>query len=55
VKNAQLLERYVGTRGQKAAAGDWFFVMAIIAGILLLLIGILIATAWLVKQLWNAL
>lgn len=54
VKNAQLLERYVSAEGQESTATDWIFVSAVIVGILLLLIGIVIATAWLLKQVWNA-
>ena len=54
VKNAQLLERYISAQGQESTARDWIFVSAVIVGILLLLIGIVIATAWLLRQLWNA-
>jgi Domain of unknown function (DUF4112) len=54
VKNAQLLERYVSAAGQESTATDWILVLAVIVGILLLLIGIVITTAWLLKQLWNA-
>ena len=55
VKNAQLLERYVSAEGRASTSGTWLLVIAVIGGIIVLLIGILIATAWLIKQLWNTL
>jgi hypothetical protein len=50
-RNAQLLARYVAAPGRRPASGDWAFMAAIIAGILLLLIGTLVVMAWLVRQL----
>jgi hypothetical protein len=55
VKNAQLLERYVSAERQAPTAGDWVFVVAVIFGIVLLMIGIFVILIWLVKQVWNAL
>jgi len=54
-KNAQLLERYVSAEERASTFGNWIFVIAVIGGIILLSIGILIATAWLIQQLWNTL
>jgi Domain of unknown function (DUF4112) len=54
-KNVQLLERYVSAGGRISPFGNWIFVIAVIGGIILLSIGILIATAWLIQQLWNTL
>lgn len=51
-KNAQLLERYVSDEERTSTFRNWIFVIAVIGGIILLSIGILIATAWLIKQLW---
>jgi hypothetical protein len=53
VKNVQLLERYLSADERASTFGNWIFVIAIVAGIILLLIGILVATVWLIKQLWN--
>ncbi len=53
VKNVQLLERYLSAEERASTFGNWIFVIAIVAGIILLLIGILVATVWLIKQLWN--
>jgi Domain of unknown function (DUF4112) len=53
VKNAQLLERYVSAERQAPSAGDWIFVLAVILGIVLLLIGIFVVLIWVVKQVWN--
>jgi hypothetical protein len=53
VRNAQLLERHVSAERQTPTLGDWVFVLAVILGIVLLLIGILVVLIWLVKQLWN--
>jgi hypothetical protein len=54
VKNAQLLERYVGVEGRASTFGNWIFVSVVIIGIVLLLIGIFVVTVWLIKQVWNA-
>ena len=54
VKNAQLLERYVSVEGRASTSGNWIFVIAVIIGIVLLLIGIFVVTVWLIKQVWNA-
>lgn len=54
-KNARLLERYVSAEERASTFGNWIFVIAVIGGIILLSIGILIATAWLIQQLWNTL
>jgi len=55
VKNAHLLDRYAGTEDPVSNFGTWIFVIAVIGGIILLLVAILLATAWLIKQLWNTL
>ena len=51
VRNVQLLERYAGEHRQRAAPSDWLFVFAVIGGLLLLLIAVLIALGWLLRQL----
>ena len=55
VKNAHLLERYAGTEDRVSNFGTWIFVIAVIGGIILVLVAILLATAWLIKHLWNTL
>jgi Domain of unknown function (DUF4112) len=52
VKNAQLLERYVGTEDPVSNFSNWIFVIAVIGGIILLLIAILVVTVWVLKRLW---
>jgi Domain of unknown function (DUF4112) len=52
VKNAQLLERYVGTEDPVSNFSNWIFVIAVIGGIILLLIAILLVTVWVLKRLW---
>lgn len=54
VRNVRLLERYVSAERQAPTPGDWIFVLAVILGIVLLLIGIFVVLVWLVKQIWNA-
>ena len=54
VRNAQLLERYASQHRQRAATADWLFVIAVIGGLLLLLIGVLIGLAWLIRQLLSS-
>jgi Domain of unknown function (DUF4112) len=51
VRNAQLLERYASQHRQRAATADWMFVVAVIGGLLLLLIGVLAGLAWLIRAL----
>ena len=53
VKNVQLLERYISADERASTFGNWIFVIAIVGGIILLLIGILLGTVWLIKRLWN--
>ena len=53
VKNVQLLERYLSADERASTFGNWILVIAIVGGIILLLIGILFGTVWLIKQLWN--
>jgi Domain of unknown function (DUF4112) len=50
VRNVRLLERYATGQGQKAAVADWLFVMAVIAGLLLLLIGVVVGLSWSIKE-----
>jgi Domain of unknown function (DUF4112) len=54
VRNVKLLERYVSADRQTPTPGDWIFVLAVILGIVLLLIGIVVVVVWLIKQVWNA-
>ncbi len=54
VRNVALLERYIG-RPSKVELGDWLFVIALIAGLLVLLGGIVVAGVWVFKQLWELL
>ena len=54
VRNALLLERYASQHRQRAATTDWLFVIAVIGGLLLLLIGVLIGLAWLIRQLLSS-
>ena len=51
VKNAQLLERYAATGVRRAGLSDWLFVAGIIAGLILIVVGILVALAWMVREL----
>jgi Domain of unknown function (DUF4112) len=53
VRNARLLERYVSAGRQAPTAGDWIFVLTVILGIVLLLIGTFVVLVWLIKQVWN--
>jgi Domain of unknown function (DUF4112) len=53
VRNVKLLERYVSADRQAPTPGDWIFVLAVILGIVLLLIGIFVVLVWLIKQIWN--
>ena len=55
VKNVQLLERYLGGQSKRAVVGDWVLVILLLAGLLALLGGLVVAGLWLFKQLWNLL
>jgi hypothetical protein len=50
VKNVELLERYAGREGQPSTVKDWFFVIALMAALLLLLIGSLVGIIFLIKR-----
>jgi hypothetical protein len=54
-KNAALLERHARGETQRASSGDWFFVIALIAALLLVAAGVILVVAWLLKQLWDSL
>jgi hypothetical protein len=55
-KNAALLERYAGGRHtRRASAGDWLFVIAIVAALVAVTVAVALALLWLFKQLWTAL
>jgi hypothetical protein len=55
VKNVDLLERSLRRGTKRATVNDWLFVIALIVGLLVLLVGIVFAAVWLFKQLWNVL
>jgi hypothetical protein len=50
VRNARLLELHATRHAQKAAPADWLFVMTVIGGLLLLLIGVVVGLSWMIKQ-----
>lgn len=53
VKNVQLLERYAGGPRQPSTAADWSLVIALIAGLLIVIFAILAGVVWLVSRLAN--
>lgn len=53
IKNVQLLERYAGGPRRRSTAADWSFVIALIAGLLIIIFGILAGVVWLVSRLAN--
>jgi Domain of unknown function (DUF4112) len=55
VRNVELLQHYLGRRTKRAVLSDWLFVIVLIIGLLVLLGGIVLATVWVFKQLWNIL
>jgi hypothetical protein len=54
VRNAELLEQYAGAERQPSTAAHWTVLAAVLGGLLLIVIGILIALAWLFTLLLNA-
>jgi hypothetical protein len=52
-KNVALLERSFHAESRRASTSDWLFVTGLIAGLLLLLVAIVFALAWLLKQVWS--
>jgi hypothetical protein len=55
VRNVELLQRSLRRGTKRATVNDWLFVIALIVGLLVLLVGIVFAAVWLFKQLWNVL
>lgn len=49
VKNVLLLQRYAGMERPRAGPGDWIFVGAIIAVLLLMMSGVIAALIWLLR------
>lgn len=54
VRNVDLLQRYLGKPSKRVVLGDWLFVGLLIAGLLLLIGGIVFVAVWLFKQIWSA-
>jgi hypothetical protein len=54
VKNVQLLERYAGAPQRKSTATDKLLVVAVIAGVLAVILGILFGFIWLLGRLSDA-
>jgi hypothetical protein len=55
LRNAELLEQYAGAEKEASTAAHWAVVTAVLAGLLLFLVVILIALAWLFTLLLNTL
>jgi hypothetical protein len=53
VMNVQLLERYAADPRRGSTAGDWLFVIALVAGLLIIIFGILAGVVWLISRLAN--
>lgn len=51
VKNAQLLERYATRQSRSVAPTDWAFVILLVIGLVLLLVGVLAAITWGIRRL----
>jgi Domain of unknown function (DUF4112) len=47
-KNAELLERYVGSDPRRAGLDDWLFVAGLISAVVLIGFGIIMAIIWLI-------
>jgi hypothetical protein len=47
-KNAELLERYVGSDPRRAGLDDWLFVAGLISTVVLIGFGIIMAIIWLI-------
>ncbi len=52
-RNLALLERYLHGDNQRASPGDWFFVIALIVALLLIIAALVLALTWLLKELWT--
>jgi hypothetical protein len=50
-RNADLLERYATTGTRRAGLNDWLFVIGIIAAIVLIMLGAIVAIVWLIRSL----
>ncbi|HEY1268116.1 MAG TPA: DUF4112 domain-containing protein [Candidatus Binatia bacterium] len=50
--NAALLERYATAERRRASAGDWLFVVGVVAAVLLIAAGAIAAIVWLIRALF---
>ncbi|HKY10168.1 MAG TPA: DUF4112 domain-containing protein [Candidatus Binatia bacterium] len=53
MRNVDLLQRYLGRPSRRAEPHDWLFVIGLIAGLILLMVGMVVVAIWLFKQIWE--
>ncbi|WP_454061466.1 DUF4112 domain-containing protein [Candidatus Nitrospira salsa] len=53
VRNIELLEKHIHNNKRSSTFGDWAFVGSLFAGIVVLLIGSILVTTWLIKAVWE--
>jgi hypothetical protein len=54
VRNIELLERHAFGDRHASTAGDWFFVMGLLGGILVVMLGTMVGIIWLLARIWEA-
>lgn len=52
VRNVTLLQRYLEQEPRQAAVRNWLFVVGLVIALLLVMVGVLFAVIWLIKQIW---
>jgi hypothetical protein len=54
LRNAALIERHASDGRRASTAGDWLFVIGLLAAVLLVIAAVLAAIVWAVARLWRA-
>lgn len=53
VRNVELLEQYAVGDRRTSTAGDWVFVIGLLLGIVLLIVGAVVGIVWLIARVWE--
>jgi hypothetical protein len=53
VRNVELLERYAVADRRTSTAGDWIFVIGLLLGIVLVVVGAVVGIVWLIARVWE--
>ena len=53
VKNVELLERFAFQDRHVSTAGDWLFVIGLLVGVIVVIVGSVLGIIWLIARMWE--